>query len=166
MFQMSHCALRILDHALRGDPGGLSFLEQITTIYVLDVATTPGQPATYGWWNILNNALNEMERYQSEINGQHLNMNPPLDAHVHLLATIARCVVRRPPQSDRRLVGTCLANASMSHMSLLANTEMAQFLLVNNYELRERDMGCITAIFYCSFPQSTSEQWRKLQQLS
>ena len=145
---MSHRALRILDHALRGDPGGLSFLEQTTTIYVLDAATTPGQPVTYGWWNFLNDALNEVERYESEINGQHPAVNPPLDAHVRLLATIARRVARRPPQSDRRLVGTCLANASMSPMSILANTDMAQSLLVNNYELRERDMGRIAAIVF------------------
>ena len=50
---MSH-AIDILDNALRGDPGGISFLEQTASIYVLDVATTPGQPKTYGWWVSLN----------------------------------------------------------------------------------------------------------------
>jgi len=46
---MSH-AIDILNNALRGDPGGISFLEQTASIYVLDAATTPGQPKTYGWW--------------------------------------------------------------------------------------------------------------------
>jgi len=46
---MSH-AIDILNNALRGDPGGISFLEQTASLYVLDVATTPGQPKTYGWW--------------------------------------------------------------------------------------------------------------------
>lgn len=145
---MSQRALSILDHALHGDPGGLSFLEQTATIYVLDAATIPGHPATYGWWNFLNDTLTEVERYESESDRLHLETNPPVDAHVRLLATIARRVARRPPQSDRRLVGTCLANASMSHMSLLATTDLGQSLLASNYELRERNMGRIAAIVF------------------
>ena len=53
---MSH-AIDILNNALRGDPGGISFLEQTASLYVLDVATTPGQPKTYGWWVSLNYAV-------------------------------------------------------------------------------------------------------------
>lgn len=89
-----------------------------------------------------------MERYESENNRSRIESYPPIDAHVRLLATIARRVARRPPQSDRRLVGTCLANASMSHMSLFANTDMAQTLLARNYELRERNMGRVAAIVF------------------
>lgn len=145
---MSH-GLNVLDHAIRGDRGGLSFLEQTASIYVLDAATTPGHPTTYGWWNFLNDALNEVERYESEGVRHHApnatNSNH-LDAHVRLLATITRRVARRPPSSDRRLIGTCLGNASMSHMNLLANADSAQSLLGNNDELRERNMGRIAAI--------------------
>ena len=47
-------AIDILDNALQGDPGGISFLEQTVSIYVLDVATSPDQPKTYGWWVSLN----------------------------------------------------------------------------------------------------------------
>ncbi|KAL7530460.1 hypothetical protein ACHAXR_006117, partial [Thalassiosira sp. AJA248-18] len=145
---MSH-ALNALDHAIRGDPGGLSFLEQTASIYVLDAATTPGHPTTYGWWNFLNDALNEVERYESEGALRQYNVAiSNLDGHVRLLATITRRVARRPPASDRRLVGTCLSNASMSHMNLLANAEMAQSLLGNNAELRERNMGRIAAIVF------------------
>jgi len=140
---MSH-ALSVLDHAIRGDPDGLSFLEQTTSIYVLDAATTPGRPRTYGWWDFLNDALNDAERYESE--GRHRSAD--LDAHVRLLATVTRRVARRPPASDRRLVGTCLANASMSHMNLLASGDVAQSLLTNNDELRERNMGRIAAIVF------------------
>ena len=153
-------ALDALDHALRGEPTGLSFLEQTASIYVLD-ATTPGHPTTYGWWNFLNNALNEVERYEE---GASLN-NPayasvasgsfspsvntnPLDPHVRLLATITRRMARRPTSSDRRLISTCLANASSAHLTLLANPETTRALLQNNEQLRERDMGRIAAIVF------------------
>ena len=155
---MSH-ALNALDHALRGDPSGLSYLERTASIYVLD-ATTPGHPTTYGWWDFLNNALNEIERYEE---GSALN-NPayasaagvtpnngnanPLDPHVRLLATITRRMARRPPSSDRRLIGTCLANASMTHLAVLSNPETSRALLLNNGQLRERDMGRIAAIVF------------------
>jgi hypothetical protein len=157
--EMSH-ALNALDHALRGDPSGLSFLEQTASIYVLDAAK-PGHPTTFGWWNFLNDALNEVERYEEGT----LSNNPtyaaaagvspttnrnanPLDPHVRLLATITRRIARRPPSSDRRLIGTCLANASMTHMHLLANPETSRSLLQNNDHLREIDMGRIAAIVF------------------
>ncbi|KAL3802827.1 hypothetical protein HJC23_007604 [Cyclotella cryptica] len=156
---MSH-ALNALDHALRGDPSGLSFLEQTASIYVLD-ATKPGHPTTFGWWNFLNDALNEVERYEegtasnnpayasttSAYPTSNRNVNP-LDPHVRLLATITRRIARRPPSSDRRLIGTCLANASMTHMQLLANPETSRSLLQNNDHLREMDMGRIAAIVF------------------
>eukprot|EP00578_Thalassiosira_sp_NH16_P025166 CAMPEP_0181087580 /NCGR_PEP_ID=MMETSP1071-20121207/6347_1 /TAXON_ID=35127 /ORGANISM="Thalassiosira sp., Strain NH16" /LENGTH=1183 /DNA_ID=CAMNT_0023169475 /DNA_START=176 /DNA_END=3724 /DNA_ORIENTATION=- len=151
---MSH-ALSALDHAIRGDPDGLSFIERTASIYVLDAATTPGHPTTYGWWNFLNDALNDVERYESEEwrrrsqqQQQRYQSYNNLDAHVRLLATVTRRVARRPPSSDRRLVGTCLANASTSHMNLLASADMAQSLLNRNAELRERNMGRIAAIVF------------------
>ena len=151
-------ALNALDHALRGDPSGLSYLERTASIYVLD-ATNPGHPTTYGWWDFLNNALNEIERYEE---GSALN-NPayasaagvtpngnanPLDPHVRLLATMTKRMARRPPSSDRRLIGTCLANASMTHLAVLSNPETSRALLLNNGQLRERDMGRIAAIVF------------------
>ena len=142
---MSH-ALSALDHAIRGDPSGLSFLEKTSSIYVLDVATTPGQPTIYGWWNFLNDALNEVERFEST-GRQHATISN-LDGHVRLLATITRRVARRPPSSDRRLVSTCLSNASMSSMHLFANEQLAPSLLQRNDELRERNMGRIAAIVF------------------
>ncbi|KAL7465356.1 hypothetical protein ACHAXS_005682 [Conticribra weissflogii] len=149
---MSH-ALSAIDLALRGDAGGLSFLERTAAIYVLDAATTPGKPTTYGWWNFLNDALNEVERYETS------SSPPDLGAHVRLLATITRRVARRPPCSDRRLIGTCLANASMSHMHLLASPEIGQFLVRNNDEMRERNMGRIASIvFDFSFYRTNSNR--------
>lgn len=162
---MSH-ALNALDHALRGDPSGLSFLEQTASIYVLD-ATTPGHPTTYGWWDFLNNALTEVERYEEGLfaainnssnnypfnnnyattNGTNTTANP-LDSHVRLLATITRRIARRPPSSDKRLIGTCLSNASMTHLALLSNPETSRMLLQSNAQLRERDMGRIAAIVF------------------
>ena len=158
---MSH-ALNALDHALRGDPSGLSFLEQTASIYVLD-ATAPGHPTTYGWWNFLNNALTEVERYEEGLFNNpptcassagvvrpppNRNTANPLDSHVRLLATITRRVARRPPSSDKRLIGTCLANASTTHLALLSNPETSRMLLQNNEQLRERDMGRIAAILF------------------
>lgn len=151
-FNMSH-AINALDHALRADPQGLAFLEQTASLYVLDAATTPGHPTTYGWWNFLNDALNEVERHE-ESEGAASN----LEGHVRLLATITRRVARRPPSSDRRLVKICLANASMTHMNLLANAELSQSLVSSNDELRERNMGRIAAIaFDWSFHRRTSQ---------
>lgn len=156
---MSH-AIDILDHAIKGDPGGLSFLEQTSSIYVLDAATTPGRPTIYGWWNYLNDALNEVEAY--EVEGRH--DASPIDAHVRLLATITRRVARRPLASDRHLVSTCLANASMSHMSLLSDENLAQTLVKNNDELRERNMGRIAAlVFDYSFHRRDSSNCSMMQ---
>jgi len=139
---MSH-AVNALDHALRADPQGLAFLEQTASLYVLDAATTPGHPTTYGWWNFLNDALNEVERYE-ESQGAASN----LEGHVRLLATITRRVARRPPSSDRRLVKICFANASMTHMNLMANAQLSQSLVGSNDDLRERNMGRIAAIVF------------------
>jgi hypothetical protein len=166
---MSH-ALSVLDRAIRGDPDGLSFLERTTSIYVLDAATTPGRPNTYGWWNFLNDALNDAERRESEEQERELSSRhndnhhrrhhhhhhhhhhpstmSNLDAHVRLLATVTRRVARRTPSSDRRLIGTCLANASTSRMDLLSSGDVARGLLEYNDELRGRNMGRIAAIVF------------------
>ena len=138
---MSH-AVNALDHALRADPQGLAFLEQTASLYVLDAATTPGHPTTYGWWNFLNDALNEVERFESE--GAASN----LESHVRLLATITCRAARRPPSSDRRLVKICFANASMTQINLMENAQLAHSLVGSNDELRERNMGRIAAIVF------------------
>ena len=138
---MSH-AVNALDHALRGDAQGLAFLEQTVSLYVLDTASTPGQPTTYGWWNFLNDALNEVERYESESTASNLV------GHVRLLATITRRVARRSPSSDDHLVKICFANASMTQMNLMTNDQLSHSLVERNGELRERNMGRIAAIVF------------------
>jgi hypothetical protein len=163
-------ALGVLDRAIRGDPACLSFLEQTTSLYVLDAATMPGHPRTYGWWDFLNDALNDVERHESENDdamtglggmvggggGRHIDDDDirhrrrrmrNLDAHVRLLATITRRVARRSPSHDRRLVITCLANASVGRDDD-ENDHARRTLLVNNDELRERNMGRIASIVF------------------
>ncbi|ACI64744.1 predicted protein [Thalassiosira pseudonana CCMP1335] len=167
-----HHALQTLTHALAGNPSGLSFLEQTASIYVLDAATSPGNPTTYGWWNFLNDALNELERVEndrsSSSGGNYAaagsSLFGDLQPHIRLLATITHRISRRPPTSDRQLIGTCLSNASMTQLHLLNNPHMIQSLIGRNEELRERNMGRLAAIvFDYSFHRSVSQQRGQLQ---
>ncbi len=141
-------ALSVLDRALKGDAGALSFLERTAGIYVYD-GTNPGQPKTCGAWDFLNQALTEVERYESRImssNGIMNANNSPvnLEAHVQLLATMSRRAARRCPASDQNLVQICLNNAAHFHGS----TEHAKHLIDFNKQMRERVMGRIAAIAF------------------
>lgn len=87
-----------------------------------------------------------------------------LQPHIRLLATITHRISRRPPTSDRQLIGTCLSNASMTQLHLLNNPHMIQSLIGRNEELRERNMGRLAAIvFDYSFHRSVSQQRGQLQ---
>uniref|UniRef100_A0A7S1VM81 Uncharacterized protein n=1 Tax=Grammatophora oceanica TaxID=210454 RepID=A0A7S1VM81_9STRA len=144
-------ALDILNHALAGEPGALAFLERTSSLYILD-ATVPLKPKTYGGWNFIHQALNEVERQESS---PHVSASSPqLNGHVQLLATLAKRVARRSPVADRQLVTTCIENAS----SLPIDGSAAQSLLELNAEIREIVMGRIAALaFDFSFHKNNSK---------
>lgn len=136
----------ILDRSLKGDSGALGFLERTASIYVFD-GTNSGQPKTYGCWDFLNQALNEIERYEDWTRRQQPHQSSQwtcLDGHVQLLATMSRRAARRSPASDQRLIKICLANASQYHGS----PDQARQLVAINSQLRERVMGRIAAIVF------------------
>lgn len=140
-------ALSILDRALKGDAGSLSFLERTAAIYVYD-GTNPGQPKTCGAWDFLNQALTEVERYERNgVGGGAMNVathNVNLEPHVQLLATMSKRAARRCPVSDQNLVQVCLNNAAQFHGS----TEHAKHLIDFNKQMRDRVMGRIAAITF------------------
>ena len=154
-------ALNILDRALHGDSGALSFLEKTASIYILD-ATNVNSPTTYGCWDFLNQALSEVERYEQQQyhhqNHQHYPLQNQssainLDSHVQLLCTMSRKAARRSPISDRRLIGICLSNAAQYNMN------SAQALIDLNCQTRERVMGRIAATtFDFTFHNQPSQQ--------
>ena len=143
----------VVHRALHGDPGARSFLERTTSVYVLDV-TDASKPKTYGCWNFIHQAMNEVERYEARFsqNTYALQQEASLVAHVRLLATMALRVARRSPSRDRALVATCIANASQ-----YSGTEsQSQWLIDLNLELREIVMGRIAAMaFDFSFHRKT-----------
>jgi hypothetical protein len=144
-------ALDVLNRALRGDHGALAFLERTTSIYVID-ATDPSKPKTYGGWNFIHQAMNEIER--NEADHFRKGMDPGLRGHVQLLATMAQRVARRSPATDRRLIATCVSNAAQYS----ANEADAQSLIDLNSEIREIVMGRIAAMaFDFSFHRSASQ---------
>ena len=148
-------ALSILDRALKGDAGALSFLERTTAIYVYD-CTNPGpspggnktQPKICGAWDFLNQALTEVERYEARMahvqaQGQHqMSLGP----HVQLLATMSRRTARRCPVSDQKLVEVCLSNAAHFHEH--GSNEFARHLIQLNQQMRDRVMGRIATITF------------------
>lgn len=141
-------ALDVIGRALQGDPGACSFLDRTSSIYVLD-ATDSSKPKTYGCWNFIHQAMNEVERYEANFlrnNQIHMLQNGAgLDSHVKLLATMALRVARRSPDIDRSLVSTCVVNAG----SQFAGTaEQSRWLIDLNLELREIVMGRIAAMAF------------------
>ena len=137
-------ALSILDRALKGDPGALNFLETTAAIYVYD-GTNPGQPKTCGAWDFLNQALNEIERYESMVLANRSLHSPvKLDGHLQLLATMTRRAARRCHAADQKLVEICLANAAHYHGS----SDQARQLIHINRQMRDRVMGRIAAITF------------------
>lgn len=146
-------ALNMLDRALHGDSGALSFLEKTASIYILD-ATNASAPTTYGCWDFLNQALSEVERFeQTQLGRQHQHILR-LEGHVQLLCTMSRKAARRSPYSDRRLIGICLSNAAVNCRN------SAQALIDLNCQTRERVMGRIAAMaFDFSFHRQRPEQY-------
>ena len=134
-------ALDVMSRALQGDPGARSFLERTTSIYVMDV-TDVASPKTYGAWNFIHQAMNEVERFEST----HRSSGevPVLVGHVRLLTSMALRVARRSPANEQALVATCIANA----MPGSTNASQSQWLINLNLELREIVMGRIAAMAF------------------
>ena len=141
-------ALDVIGRSLQGDAGACSFLDRTSSIYVLD-ATDPAKPKTYGCWNFIHQAMNEVERYEANYartNQIHALQNGAgLDSHVKLLATMALRVARRAPDVDRSLVFTCVRNAGEQFNG---TPEQSQWLIDLNLELREIVMGRIAAMAF------------------
>jgi hypothetical protein len=161
-------AMDILHRALLGESGALNFLNRTSSIYLLD-ATDPTQPKTYGCWNFINQAMNELERFESKHMTNHNNnsmaaseVTVPL---VQLLATFSQRVAQRSPSIDQALVATCIHNASQlyhhhnnnNHNNNTTNnnnlyskslSQEAQALIQANHDLREIVMGRIAAMVF------------------
>ena len=155
-------ALDVINRALQGDSGARIFLEQTTSIYVLD-ATDSSKPKTYGCWNFIHQAMNEIERHEARSPGAAHETITPRDGeglvnHAQLLASMALKVARRSPVKEKALVATCISNAV--HFS--GSESQSQWLVDLNIELREIVMGRIASMaFDFSFhrengPHSTS----------
>jgi hypothetical protein len=182
---ISDPALDVLNRALNGDPAALAFLERTSSIYVLD-ATDPSQPKTYGGWNFIHQAMNEIERREAAVitasvaiqreeedvtSAMTVRMMELLP-HVQLLATLAQGVARRSPAKDRSLISTCLSNAAATSLqyqqqqyspSSLSSTAHYQRLMDLNSEIREIVMGRIAAMaFDFSFHQRHRNDASKL----
>jgi hypothetical protein len=129
-------ALDVINRTLQGDSRARSFLERTTSIYVLDL-TDPSKPKTYGCWNFIHQAMNEVERYETKFMQTccptDLNNGSGLVSHVRLLASAALRVARRSPASDKAIVATCIANAAEYHGS----DSQSQWLIDLNLELRD-----------------------------
>lgn len=143
-------ALDVLNRALAGDHGAHSFLDRTSSIYVLD-ATDPNKPKTYGGWNFIHQALNEIERHEA-VNTNN-GSSAGLTGHVQLLTILAERVARRSPSVDRTLLTTCIANASQG------NQVDTDGLIALNAEIREIVMGRLAAMaFDFSFHNLTDPQ--------
>ena len=129
-------SLDILDRALQGDPSALSFLERTASIYVLNY-NAEGQHTTYGCWDFLNDALNEIERFENNAARAGYTVALHIEPHVQLLCKMCQKAARRGRESDRRLITTCLTNAGIEINRITA----AQTLVDLNCHMRERVMG-------------------------
>lgn len=150
-------ALDVINRALQGDSGARSFLERTSSIYVLDVNDT-ANPKTYGCWNFIHQAMNEVERYEAAAGGGGANnsnggkngssRSGDLVGHARILASMALRVARRSPSVDKALVATCVANASQQNFHGPERESQAQWLVDLNLELREIVMGRIAAMAF------------------
>jgi hypothetical protein len=127
-------ALQILDRALQGEEDARSFLDRTSSIYVLD-ATDITKPKTYGCWNFIHQAINEVERAERQNVAK-------LIPHVQLLATMALRVARRSNKIDKHLVDTCIQNAAKYHGSASEASKLVEI----NVEIRDIVMGRIAAL--------------------
>lgn len=138
-------ALDMLSRGLMGDENALAFLDRTSSIYVLD-ATIASKPKTYGGWNFIHQALNELERHERNYGsgGSASTTGAGIRSYVQLLAAMSQRVARRSPQSDRKLVSTCIENAAQYN----ASATEAESLIVLNSEIREIVMGRIAAMVF------------------
>jgi len=156
-------ALEILDRALKGDKGALTFLERTVSIYVYD-GTNRGQPKLCGSWDFLNQSLTEIERYESRVSSSSFQLMSQqgnigvlnLEGHVQLLAKMSLVAAKRCPASDQKLVEVCLANAAHYQGSF----DQAQHLIANNFQMRKRVMGRIAAIAFDHSHHHTSHSYQ------
>ena len=143
-----------LNRALQGDVDARSFLDRTSSIYVLD-ATDSYQPKTYGCWNFIHQAMNEVERVEAT----HGRGGGSVDfgvVQLQLLATMALRVARRSNLVDKNLVATCIDNAAKSKYN--GSAKEAQELIDRNIELRDIVMGRIAAMaFDHSFHRQSSK---------
>jgi len=141
-------ALDVLNRALYGDPSARSFLETTSSVYVLDV-TEPSKPKTYGCWNFIHQAMNEVERFEAAALAREGPTSPVFTSlglvpHVRLLSMMALRVARRAPSSDKALIMTCISNAAQFDGA----SNQSQWLIELNLELREIVMGRIAAMAF------------------
>lgn len=149
-------AIDVISRALQGDMSARSFLEQTSSIYVLDI-TDSSNPKTYGCWNLIHQAMNEVERHELQIAhpGIEAQSERALVGHARLLASMALRVARRSPSTDKSLVTTCISNSS----NYTVSESQTQWLVDLNIELREIVMGRIAAMaFDFSFHRQTGLQ--------
>jgi hypothetical protein len=136
-------ALEVLHRALAGDEGARNFLDRTSAIYVLD-ATDLTKPAhTYGCWNFIHQAMNEVERAETKLE-PHSSVVSPLVPHAQLLATMALKVARRSNSHDKHLVQTCIENASKYNGT--SKQEDVVRLRDINSEIRDIVMGRLAAL--------------------
>ena len=135
-------ALDVVNRALQGDPGAQSFLERTSSIYVLD-ATDASNPKTYGCWNFIHQAMNELERYEAKYLSREI-VGGNLSYHARMLASLALRVAQRGPMADKALVTTCISNSLQYDVS----AEQSKWLIDLNLELREIVMGRIAAMAF------------------
>jgi hypothetical protein len=138
-------ALDVIGRSLRGEAEARSFLERTSSIYVLDVSDA-ANPKTYGCWNFIHQALNEVERcearsLQSGMISESMGKET-LVAHVRLLASMALRAARRSPASESVVVSNCIANAAEYQCS----AAQKQWLIDLNLELREIVMARVAAM--------------------
>jgi hypothetical protein len=141
-----------LNRALQGDVDARSFLDRTSSIYLLD-ATDSSQPKTYGCWNFIHQAMNEVERVEAAQARGSVGFGV---IQLQLLATMALRVARRSNLVDKNLVATCIDNAAKSKYH--ASAKEAQGLIDLNIELRDIVMGRIAAMaFDHSFHRQSSQ---------
>ena len=146
--------LDILDRSLQGDTAALTFIERTASIYVLNY-NAEGKHTTYGCWDFMNQALNEIERLENNAARAGYTVNAHIEPHVQLLCKMCQGAARRGRESDRQLIGTCLANAGIT----IDCMPSAQSLVDSNCQMRERVMGRLaTSAFDFSYPNFKASQ--------
>lgn len=127
----------VINRSLAGDSEARDFLETTFSSYALDVSDS-SNPKTFGGWNFINQAMNEIERYEGRY-GMRQGLN--MVGHARLLASMALGLARRSPKSDQDLIDKCVKEASGRPIL----QDQVKWLKDVNFELREIVMGRIAA---------------------